>query len=715
MNHICSVVSSMLNRSDSDMYICGGCRETFSTICLLHQHMTGHSSGGSYHFDNIINVAFPKYDSTCTSTQTDEIQTNYLQQMEFAERVEHLADVRQKRLAEPGETKDEAKYKDAHLGPLDGNTDVNKLRLSVGRDESLENEKNELFSATDTNESRYTGKIYTIGECFVRIKKLTEGDLNSLMREKNEIKHEPNFKQIKRNSAVCSTESPPSHFTDILPEINENNIDSPSGHIEEDDDVDDEDDDCDINNYLEENMQENSSNFERNEQTTDLVFKSPETVSFCKKIRKKITMSEPENYVSAISTRKEKGRFKESLRKIKNKKQNLEEDTIKADNFSTDKQEGQPEIENDFDHDIDNIVNMDSDENVSQTLKEKEYFYGTITFQDFIIERIKPTGIFFKGEKDDHNQVHVDDTWLPSNAMINVSVSSANKHSFDGRCYGLNEDVDISDLSKEEVKSLRKKLKYKQRPKLICNECGKSFKHTHHFEGHMNLHAGHKPYMCHYCGKSYPKKSTLQTHEQHKHSDKNTWFKCSICNEKRFPTAARLRLHEDTHSTDYIHICHTCNKSYKSLNLLKAHVEYSHNNKNFRCNHCRKSFSSIEERDLHQKVKHDAVIKCMTCGRQFTSVRSKQRHEKIHLGVKPHECHICLRRFLQKAPFWVHMEKHHDLTKLDLIRLFPEKHMDKNRQHLFKEMQVTEQFETDTMETTDYCNDDNQLIVDTSE
>jgi hypothetical protein len=52
-------------------YICGSCCSKFISICLLHHHLELHGSGGSYHFDHISHTAFPKYDTFCSFTQTE--------------------------------------------------------------------------------------------------------------------------------------------------------------------------------------------------------------------------------------------------------------------------------------------------------------------------------------------------------------------------------------------------------------------------------------------------------------------------------------------------------------------------------------------------------------------------------------------------------------------------------------------------------------------
>lgn len=59
------------NKSCVDSYICGGCSRTFETICCLHVHCMKHNGGGSYYFDHVTNTAFPKFDTSCSSSLFD--------------------------------------------------------------------------------------------------------------------------------------------------------------------------------------------------------------------------------------------------------------------------------------------------------------------------------------------------------------------------------------------------------------------------------------------------------------------------------------------------------------------------------------------------------------------------------------------------------------------------------------------------------------------
>ena len=51
-------------------YKCGACNTSFELICALHDHLQDHCIGGSYHYDHLLRTAYPKYDTTCTYSQT---------------------------------------------------------------------------------------------------------------------------------------------------------------------------------------------------------------------------------------------------------------------------------------------------------------------------------------------------------------------------------------------------------------------------------------------------------------------------------------------------------------------------------------------------------------------------------------------------------------------------------------------------------------------
>lgn len=686
MSHICSAMSTEFDTLVSNTYNCGSCGEKFSTICTLHQHITGHNESGSYHYDDIMKVAIPKLDYCCSGTQTDLVQKNIHQPLEIFKKYEPAAENNFKDITEQDEadvnvnnsmeTNNRTNKDSCHLdGKLDQDDLIAKY-VKKRNTRSFVRDKSDLIQRTSparrhsdkksrTEVFEYNSIIVTtaVKPCSVSLQRLSEKDLMFAESYKKESR-DLNFKGNNRleNTVTDST------FTT-------RRVMSQVRNIDHGDEVANGDN---LFSLSLKNIGYRSSNkTESHELIKDSAFKVPVTVSKHRRTRKGAQTSKC-------------GIINQKLPLFdKNKNDNLEtrEDISIFDTkvFSTEKQKVR----------IENLNEKNSnggEERDLEIIHEKEYFYGKISVGEFEIQRMKPSGVFNKGEKNEFNKVFVDDTWKPISEWTNDSYMTTGSTAEEEE-FAKSQELNISDnddkiLSNKDVKLLKRKWKYQQGQLLVCNMCGKSFKHSGHFKGHMNVHFGLKPYLCQYCGKSYHKITALQTHQLHVHSDKDMWMTCQVCGAKSFPTAARLKAHEETHATEYNYMCHECNKSYKSAKLLKDHVKYAHSKKKFRCNNCKQSFASVEERKTHQQAKHDGVNKCRFCSREFTCLRSKVRHEKIHLGIKPHECHICLRRFLQKHPYWVHMDKYHDLTKIDLIQLFPEKHLDKNKQHLLQKKPV---------------------------
>lgn len=52
-------------------YKCGSCYKMFEVICALHDHLQDHCFGGSYHYDHLLRTAYPKFDTTCSYSQTN--------------------------------------------------------------------------------------------------------------------------------------------------------------------------------------------------------------------------------------------------------------------------------------------------------------------------------------------------------------------------------------------------------------------------------------------------------------------------------------------------------------------------------------------------------------------------------------------------------------------------------------------------------------------
>ncbi|XP_045208136.2 zinc finger protein 846-like [Mercenaria mercenaria] len=67
-----SCVNCVEETNVSSMFSCGGCKQKFYTICKLHTHIKTHNQDGSYYYSQSNKTAYPKFDTCCIATQTED-------------------------------------------------------------------------------------------------------------------------------------------------------------------------------------------------------------------------------------------------------------------------------------------------------------------------------------------------------------------------------------------------------------------------------------------------------------------------------------------------------------------------------------------------------------------------------------------------------------------------------------------------------------------
>lgn len=124
-------------------------------------------------------------------------------------------------------------------------------------------------------------------------------------------------------------------------------------------------------------------------------------------------------------------------------------------------------------------------------------------------------------------------------------------------------------------------------------------------EGHLNRHAGVRPYKCekgcedayYYC------RLLLKNHYTRIHG--NMPSQCNICH-KVYPSRLRMRSHQrEVH--EKIHVCMNCPQIFDSLESLKKHIETANHTKRYACTKCSSSFDRQHQFNKHMRMHGEDV------------------------------------------------------------------------------------------------------------
>lgn len=202
----------------------------------------------------------------------------------------------------------------------------------------------------------------------------------------------------------------------------------------------------------------------------------------------------------------------------------------------------------------------------------------------------------------------------------------------------------------------------------VCDECGKSFKHSHHLKRHfMRKHQiDSKKLECDICGAKFLLSYDLKRH-MIKHSTKRS-FKCNLC-ENAFKTANYLKNHvQSVHAAkpERNFQCKICDRTYRHERHLNYHLRKHQNDLRFSCDLCNppQLFHYSDAVKWHKIRYHDhpAPFNCSTCNRRFIHEKSLKTHEKAHQenGSLAVTCPICGKSVSEKRHLKRHIRTHAD-------------------------------------------------------
>lgn len=202
---------------------------------------------------------------------------------------------------------------------------------------------------------------------------------------------------------------------------------------------------------------------------------------------------------------------------------------------------------------------------------------------------------------------------------------------------------------------------------LECHFCSKTYKRKTHLERHIlkqhqdgavrSKRKMKKAEICDFCGRKFIKRQEYEDHMREINCVSVDSPECRFCKEV-FYNVPEIQDHlRRNHLKGREHICPICFKSFATVSNRNSHLQ-SHNVENFvTCSICNQGFKSILYLKKHQKAIHTTVENtCHLCDRKFNTQQKFDYHLKTHDLVKRYKCDYvrCDKSFMQ----YHHLENH---------------------------------------------------------
>lgn len=211
----------------------------------------------------------------------------------------------------------------------------------------------------------------------------------------------------------------------------------------------------------------------------------------------------------------------------------------------------------------------------------------------------------------------------------------------------------------------------------VCSHCNRSFVNVQGLLCHLKMHTEGRPFKCLHCGDSFRFAKRLAVHARVFHkitlcsrcgkeechcsdktqaNDSKASYPCLRC-KRVFARVTALQRHELTHLRGIVHVCDICGKRFGDRSQFSRHLAL-HNGRQYRCETCKKDFSSdVILRDHMKTHSDDRPLTCNICGKHFKWRNALRVHLNKHYG-SAFQCYVCGRSFTTKSYLMTHVEMH---------------------------------------------------------
>ena len=259
--------------------------------------------------------------------------------------------------------------------------------------------------------------------------------------------------------------------------------------------------------------------------------------------------------------------------------------------------------------------------------------------------------------------------------------SSLNKHKrirHGGGKYRCNKCTIYFETRTDHLKHMTDIHKVSPQLKSTCEFCGQKYlKIKEHIE---MVHKGIRNYKCDICNKRFVEATALKRHLLHIHE--KTRYQCELCektfcdkttvanhrkrahdiNTKKVDENSRKNVLKKKETSKKTHQCSFCAKHFSTADSAKDHEKIVHKHiRNYKCDHCQKSFGRNPEltrhiEEIHEKVKY----KCDVCSKTISSKSYLIHHKRMHLSNgQRFECKECEKEYKDAGGLRRHVKSIH--------------------------------------------------------